>query len=377
MGNPEIRGPEELTGVAVLGLGTAGAMMLAAAQAHPSVELVAVADSRAGEMSLSGLSRSVTVYDKLEGLLDDDRVEVVHIATPTPLHLEHAAAVLASGRHVIVEKPMEANLGRAQELAALATTSSGVLVVGHSASYEPYVQAAASLVANGEIGPVVSIVATKYTNWLRRPRFPEELDFAKGGGLVRRQGVHQIDSVRTILGGGELRVRAAQLRRDRGRDTVGSYLAWLTADRADQETSIVVCHDGVGATVGEPGSAGPGSSPLRAPGSDEEQSKRAQSDRRLMRAIAADLDGAGEKERGEIVVLGADGEIVTSPRGVRVSTNAGSHDVDLSTYEEGRAAVLTELLATIGGAPPRHDGAWGCENIRVCEGIESCAAPVV
>lgn len=76
-------------------------------------------------------------------------------------------------------------------------------------------------------------------------------------------------------------------------------------------------------------------------------------------------------------MLGADGEIVTSPRGVRVSTNAGSHDVDLSTYEEGRAAVLTELLATIGGAPARHDGAWGCENIRVCEGIESCAAPVV
>jgi phthalate 4,5-cis-dihydrodiol dehydrogenase len=377
MGNPENCGLREPTGVAVLGLGTAGAMMLAAARAHPSVDLVAVADSRAKEMPLSGLPGSVRVYDGLQGLLDDDRVEVVHIATPTPLHLEHAAAVLASGRHVIVEKPMEADLGRARELAALATTSSGVLVVGHSASYEPYVQAAASIVASGEIGPVVSIVATKYTNWLRRSRFAEELDFAKGGGLVRRQGVHQIDSVRTILGGGELRVREAQLRRDRGRDAVGSYLAWLIADRPDQETSIVVCHDGVGATIGEPGSVGPGSSPLLTPSGEEEQSKRAHSDRRLVRAITADLDGVGEKERGEIVVLGVDGEIVSSPRGVRVSTNAGSHDVDLSTYEEGRAAVLTELLATVGGAPPRHDGAWGCENIRICEEIESCAAPVM
>jgi phthalate 4,5-cis-dihydrodiol dehydrogenase len=377
MGNPENCGLREPTGVAVLGLGTAGAMMLAAARAHPSVDLVAVADSRAKEMPLSGLPGSVRVYDGLQGLLDDDRVEVVHIATPTPLHLEHAAAVLASGRHVIVEKPMEADLGRARELAALATTSSGVLVVGHSASYEPYVQAAASIVASGEIGPVVSIVATKYTNWLRRSRFAEELDFAKGGGLVRRQGVHQIDSVRTILGGGELRVREAQLRRDRGRDAVGSYLAWLIADRPDQETSIVVCHDGVGATIGEPGSVGPGSSPLLTPSGEEEQSKRVHSDRRLVRAITADLDGVGEKERGEIVVLGVDGEIVSSPRGVRVSTNAGSHDVDLSTYEEGRAAVLTELLATVGGAPPRHDGAWGCENIRICEEIESCAAPVM
>jgi hypothetical protein len=189
--------------------------------------------------------------------------------------------------------------------------------------------------------------------------------------------VHQIDSVRTILGGGELRVREAQLRRDRGRDAVGSYLAWLIADRPDQETSIVVCHDGVGATIGEPGSVGPGSSPLLTPSGEEEQSKRVHSDRRLVRAITADLDGVGEKERGEIVVLGVDGEIVSSPRGVRVSTNAGSHDVDLSTYEEGRAAVLTELLATVGGAPPRHDGAWGCENIRICEEIESCAAPVM
>src|ERR1700691_1592952 len=101
MGNPENCGLREPTGVAVLGLGTAGAMMLAAARAHPSVDLVAVADSRAKEMPLSGLPGSVRVYDGLQGLLDDDRVEVVHIATPTPLHLEHAAAVLASGRHVI------------------------------------------------------------------------------------------------------------------------------------------------------------------------------------------------------------------------------------------------------------------------------------
>ena len=43
-----------------------------------------------------------------------------------------------------------------------------------------------------------------YTDWMLRPRTPDELDPNQGGGIVFRQGPHQIDTFR-VLGGGMLR----------------------------------------------------------------------------------------------------------------------------------------------------------------------------
>ena len=53
------------------------------------------------------------------------------------------------------------------------------------------------------------ITALNYTDFLYRPRRPEELDTAQGGGAVFNQAAHQVDIVR-LLGGGRVKsVRAA------------------------------------------------------------------------------------------------------------------------------------------------------------------------
>ncbi len=53
------------------------------------------------------------------------------IATPAEAHFTHAAAALAAGRHVLVEKPIAATLAEAEELGRLATAGGLVLQVGH------------------------------------------------------------------------------------------------------------------------------------------------------------------------------------------------------------------------------------------------------
>ena len=55
------------------------------------------------------------------------------------------------------------------------------------------------------------INAINYTDYLYRPRRPEELDTAQGGGAVFNQAAHQVDIVR-LIGGGPRHKRA---RRDR------------------------------------------------------------------------------------------------------------------------------------------------------------------
>src|SRR3954470_5968703 len=45
-------------------------------------------------------------FPSSRGLLQSPDVDVVHICTPTPLHLPLAEAALAAGKHVICEKPL-------------------------------------------------------------------------------------------------------------------------------------------------------------------------------------------------------------------------------------------------------------------------------
>jgi phthalate 4,5-cis-dihydrodiol dehydrogenase len=70
--------------------------------------------------------------------------------------------------------------------------------------------------------------ALNYTDFLYRPRRPEELDTARGGGVVFSQAAHQVDVVRRLVGAPVTRVRAQVGAWDPARDADGAYTAFLT-----------------------------------------------------------------------------------------------------------------------------------------------------
>ncbi len=67
-------------------------------------------------------------------------IDALIIAAPAEAHFELAATALRAGKHVLVEKPIAADLAQADELAAIARSSGLVLQVGHlerfSAAYQ-------------------------------------------------------------------------------------------------------------------------------------------------------------------------------------------------------------------------------------------------
>jgi phthalate 4,5-cis-dihydrodiol dehydrogenase len=102
------------------------------------------------------------------------------------------------------------------------------LVVGHSHSFDAPILRARALIAGGDFGAVRMINTLNYTDFVYRPRRPEELDTAQGGGAIFSQGAHQVDIVR-LLGGGEVKsVRAGTGAFDAARPTEGAYSALLT-----------------------------------------------------------------------------------------------------------------------------------------------------
>ena len=85
-------------------------------------------------------------------------------------------------------------------------TAGVALVVGHSHSFDAPIARTRALIAGGEYGSLRMIHALNYTDWLYRPRRPEEL--SDGGGVMFNQAPHQVDVVRLLAGGRVKSVRA-------------------------------------------------------------------------------------------------------------------------------------------------------------------------
>src|SRR5207302_7509453 len=165
-------------------------------------------------------------------LCDSPEVDAVYVARPHEFHAEHVALAAARGKHVIVEKPMALTLEDCDRMIAAAEKADVVLIVGHTASFNPGVQKMRQLIANGEVGRLAMISATAYTDFLYRPRRPEELVTELGGGIMYNQVPHQVDAARFVAGGMARSVRAATWSLDPKRPTEGCYAAFLTFESA-------------------------------------------------------------------------------------------------------------------------------------------------
>ena len=212
----------------IAGLGRAFTVMLPTFTGDPRVTLVAAADPRAEARARFAADFSAKSYANVEELSADPVVEAIYIATPHQFHAQHAALAAQHGKHLLVEKPIALSLAECSAIIE-ATKRAGVhLIVGHSHSFDAPVARLRALIESGEFGAVRMINAINYTDYLYRPRRPEELDTAQGGGAVFNQAAHHVDIVRLIGGGHVTSVRAATGAWDAARPTEGAYAALLT-----------------------------------------------------------------------------------------------------------------------------------------------------
>ncbi len=242
----------------VAGLGRGFMLMLPTFIAHPRVELVAAAAPRAESRDQFLKDFGGRAYETVEALCEDPDVEAIYLATPHQLHAQQVVAAARCGKHVLVEKPMALTLDECATMIDATRRAGVTMVVGHSHSFDaPYLRTRQHIVA-GTYGAVQMIHALNYTDFLYRPRRPEELDTSKGGGVVFSQGAHQVDIVR-LLGGGRARsVRARTGAWDPARPTEGAYSAVLTFEGGAFATMIYSGYahfdsDELGGWIGEMG----------------------------------------------------------------------------------------------------------------------------
>ncbi|MPZ38060.1 MAG: gfo/Idh/MocA family oxidoreductase [Rhizobiales bacterium] len=359
--------------VGIVGVGAAGRAFLPAFKAHAGFDLVAIAepvaearDSVAAEMGCAG-------YPNLPSMLQGADLDAIYIATPSELHPEHARMAFAAKKHVLTEKPMAVDLKQAQAMVDDAERAGVLLVVGHAHGYDLPIQRMREIVAGGELGRVRMIHTWNYTDWIYRPRRPDEFDIGKGGGVTFRQGSHQFDIIR-LLGGGLVRsVRAVTYDWDPQRSAIGAHTVFMQFVDGTTATAVYngygyfsameLCGDvtewGFIETVEQRTPVTRSSAGRSA--ADELQAKR----QRAKGAIPA--SAPFQPTFGLTVVSCERGDVRQSPRGLYVYSADGRNEIVLPTDKSPRDLVLDEFHDAMTGArPPVHDGRWGLANLEIC-----------
>ncbi len=376
----------------IAGLGRAFTVMLPTLVADSRVELVAAADPRPGATQRFAADFGARAYDAVESLCADPHVEVVYVATPHEDHAAHVAMAAAYGKHVLVEKPMGITLAECRQMIADTKRAGVTLIVGHSHSFDRPILRTREIIASGAVGAVRMINAQYYTDFLYRPRRPEELVTERGGGVVFSQGAHQIDIVR-LLGGGRVRsVRALTGSWDVDRPTEGAFAALLTFDDGAFASLLYSGYahfdsDELCGGIGELGAR----KDARQYGSARRNLKRAadaQGEAALksarnyggadfpMRSPTPEDANSGTTDArwhhhfGWVLVSCERADLRPLPTGVMVYGDAEARLDPLPMPQVPRAEVVDELYdAIVHGRPALHDGPWAMATLEVCLAI--------
>jgi len=124
--------------VAVLGVGSLGkehARIYADLAAAGVVQFAGVFDAVPQAAARAGEKYGARVFVSLEEAMAG--AEAFSVVTPTRTHFELADALLAAGKHVLVEKPMTDNAAQAAQLVQRAAEKNLVLEVGHVERFNP------------------------------------------------------------------------------------------------------------------------------------------------------------------------------------------------------------------------------------------------
>ncbi len=235
--------PHRPIALGIAGLGLAGAFMVRAAVAHPGFRLVAGADPLARPREAFARDFNARTYADFTDLCRDANVEAIYIGSPHPFHPDQAIEALRHGKHVLVEKPLALNLSDCDRVIAEADKAGVALIVGHTHGFDINVMAMRRLIRGGEFGRLGMMVALNYSDFLMRPRRPDELVTAKGGGITFNQVTHQIEIAR-VLGGGLVRsVRACAGSLEPTRPTEGHCSALLEFEDGASATLVLSAYD--------------------------------------------------------------------------------------------------------------------------------------
>lgn len=189
------------------------------------------------------------VTTDIDGVIADPAIQAMLVLTPPSSHLEVAERCLRAGKHVLVEKPLETRLDRAERLVAAGRAAGRRLGVVLQHRFRPGSLRLRAALESGTIGAVQAGWMT--VPWWRPQSYYDEPGRGTlardGGGVLLTQAIHTLDLFRSLVGVSA--VVAAQAA------TTAAH--WMETE--DYVTALVRLGNGAPGTIAATTAAYPGS----------------------------------------------------------------------------------------------------------------------
>ena len=369
----------------VVGLGRGFSLMVPTFIRDERVKLVAANDPRPEAMAQFERDFDGKLYKSYDQLCEDDSLDLIYVASPHQFHEEHVIKAARAGKHVLVEKPMALRIDACTRMIEAAKKSGVQLIVGPCHSFDAPILTTRKIISDGVLGKPKMITAFNFTDFIYRPRRPEELKTAEGGGVVFSQGAHHIDILRLLAGGLAESVFSVTGNWDASRTTEGAYSAII---KFNGGTTATLTYNGYGYfdsdqfvdwidEFGNPKKQGEYKS-----GKDallELKTVKSEIAYKAERAYGGsksfgkpksgvDLDRQHE-HFGTFIISCEKGDIRPMPNRVEIYTDTHK-TIPLPPPTIPRAEVVDELYAAIfEKQPPIHSGEWGRATLEICQAI--------
>jgi D-apiose dehydrogenase len=209
--------------VAIVGCGIVSGMHFTGYLNHPErVRVVAACDIDPARVEAAqqkyGFAQG---FHSIDQMLEQAEWDIAVVCTPTPIRKEAISQLAAADKHIFVEKPLADNFEEAQELVALCERHQVKLAVDQNFRYHYPFDAARKIIAEKQIGEVMSI-------------YHQDLTFRQDAGWRIRSerhalsvmGIHWFDGFRWMLDD-NARSLICRLRSSPAIDCAGETDAWV------------------------------------------------------------------------------------------------------------------------------------------------------
>lgn len=166
-------------------------------------ELVALYNPKPESAAKAKAQFGLPVFTDLNEFLNVPDLEIVCVCTPSGMHLEPALAAAKAGKHLMIEKPIEINLDRTDQLIACCEENRVKLAVIFQNRFTEDYQKLKKAVSDGAFGRL--LMGNAYVNWFRDSAYYSTSNWkgtlqADGGGALINQGIHTIDLLLDLMG---------------------------------------------------------------------------------------------------------------------------------------------------------------------------------
>jgi UDP-N-acetyl-2-amino-2-deoxyglucuronate dehydrogenase len=189
--------------IGIVGLGMASAPHARSAlDLADEVEVVAAFSPTQSRRQAFVAAYGLPTVDSADVIFADRSIDAVMLLTPPNTHLHLVRQACASGKHILLEKPLETTPARAEQLVATVEAAGVKMGVVLQHRFRPLSVALAQILAEGRLGDIASASARLH-NWRPQSYYDQPGRGTKardGGGVLLTQAIHTLDLLISLAG---------------------------------------------------------------------------------------------------------------------------------------------------------------------------------